>query len=110
MMQFDTIQAAGKERMDALMLSMSALTTGMQTVAAEFADYAKHSFEQGSQAAETLMGVRTLDAAIEVQTSYARLAYDGFVTQAARLGELTAGTAKAAYAPMHGLAPKPFAA
>lgn len=110
MMNFDRFQVAGKDGMDAFMRSVSALANGAQTASVEMAEYAKRSFEQGSQAAEKLMGVRTLDAAIEVQSSFARSAYEGFVAQATRLGELTANTAKSAYAPMEGLAAKPLAA
>lgn len=100
MKQFDTIQGLGKDNMDAAMKSVGALSKGMQAVAAEVADYAKRSFEQGSAMAEKLAGARTLERAMEIQTEYARGAYEGFVAQAGKLGDLAVGTAKDAFSPV----------
>jgi Phasin protein len=37
---------------------------------------------------ENLLGVRSLDKAFEVQSEYARTAYEGYVSHASRLGQL----------------------
>jgi hypothetical protein len=54
----------------------------------EIADYSKRSFENGTKTLENLLGVRSLDKAIEVQTEYARTAYEDYVTYTRKLGEL----------------------
>ena len=43
---------------------------------------------------EKLVGARSLDKAIEIQTDYARQAYDGFVSQATKMGEMYAAFAR----------------
>ncbi len=43
--------------------------------------------------------MKSLDKAIEVQTEYAKSAYEGFVAEATKLGELYADLAKEAYKP-----------
>jgi hypothetical protein len=106
MMQFDTFQKFGKDSMDAAMTSFGAFSRGVQSAAVEAADYAKRSFEQSSQVVEKLAGARTLDTAVEIQSEYLRSAYEGFVSQATKMGELAASTAKDVYAPVEGLVAK----
>ena len=54
------------------------------------ADYSKKSFEDGTKVMEKLLGAKSLDKAIEIQTDYAKSAYEGFVAQATKIGELYA--------------------
>jgi hypothetical protein len=95
----DEIQHFGKEHMDAAMKSFGALSKSMQAIAVEMADYSKKLFEQGSAATEKLIGAKSLEKAIEVQSDYAKTAYEGFVAEATRLGELYADLAKETYKP-----------
>ncbi|MBN8935959.1 MAG: phasin family protein [Rhizobiales bacterium] len=99
MKNFDEIQNASKESMDATMRSFGALSKTSQAIAAEVADYSKKSFEDGTRVLEKLLGARSLDKAIEIQTDYAKTAYEGFVAQATKIGELYADLAKETYKP-----------
>jgi hypothetical protein len=51
---------------------------------------------------ENLLGVKSLDKAIEVQSEYAKAAYEGYVAHATRLGELYVKLAKEAFKPYQG--------
>lgn len=104
MMQFDQMQKLTRDGMDVAMRSFGAVSTGAQAAAAHTSDYAKRSFEQGSHAAERLMGTRTLEAALQVQAEFLRAGYEGLVTQATRMGELASNTAKEAFAPVESFA------
>jgi hypothetical protein len=99
---FDDLQALGKDGVDATMKSFNAASKGAQALAIELADYTRKSFEQNTAALEKLLGARTLERAVEVQTEYARAAYEGFVAQATRIGELYADVAKETYKPFEG--------
>ncbi len=110
MIQFDTFQKFGKESLDATMTSFGALSRGVQSAAVETADYLKRSFEQGSATVEKLASARTLDTAVAIQGEYVRTAFEGFVSQATKMGELAAATAKESYAPVEGLVAKARAA
>jgi len=92
---------------DAELRSFGAVSTGVQNVAAETVTYAKRSFEQGSHAAERLMAARTLDTAVQIQGENLRTTYEGLVAQVTKVDELASVTAKAAFAPMGSLVPKP---
>ena len=96
---FDELQKLGKDNMDVAMKSFGALSKDVQAIAVEVADYSKKSFEEGSAATEKLLGAKTLDKAIEIQTDYAKQAYEGFVAGATRIGELYADLTKESYKP-----------
>ena len=55
---------------------------------------------------EKLSGVRSLDKAIEVQTEFAKTAYETFVTESQKIGALYADLAKQSYKPFGGLVAK----
>lgn len=99
---FDEIQKLGKDNVDATMRSFGAASKGFQAIAAEVTGYSKKSFEDGTAAVERLLGAKTLEKAIEVQSEYAKTAYEGFVAQATKLGELYAVIAKETYKPFEG--------
>ena len=110
MQQFDQIQKFGQENVDAAMKAFGTVSKGAQAIAVETADYAKKSFEQSTATLEKLLGTKTLDKAIELQTDYMKSAYEGFVAQSTKLGELYANLAKDAFKPYEGLVAKPFTA
>jgi hypothetical protein len=99
MKNFEDIQVVGKENMDSALKSWGALSKGAQAIAVEVADYSKKAFEDGSAALEKLFGVKSLDKAIEVQSEFAKIAYEGFVAEASKIGELYTDLAKETYKP-----------
>ncbi len=98
----DDMQQFGKDNVDATMKSFGVLSKSMQAIAVEMADYSKKVFEQGTAATEKLIGSKSLEKAIEVQSDYAKSTYEGFVAEATKLGELYADLAKEAYKPFEG--------
>ena len=106
MKNFEDLQQASKENVDNTLKTMGALSTGVQAIAVEIADYSKKAFEDGSAALEKMFGVKSFDKAIEVQTEYAKTAYEGFVAQASKIGEMYADLAKESYKPFESLMTK----
>ncbi len=103
---FDDVQKYGREHMDSTMKAWGQVSKGVQAIAAETADYSKRSFEEGSAALEKLLGAKSLEKAIEIQAAYAKTAYEGFVAQATKMGELYADLAKESYKPFETLVGK----
>jgi hypothetical protein len=95
----DDLQQLGKDNVDIALKSFGAVSKSGQAIAVEVADYSKRSFEQSSAAVEKLLGVKSLDTALQIQTDYARSAYEAFVSESAKLGELYTDLAKEAYKP-----------
>jgi phasin family protein len=103
---FDDVQKISKDNLDTAMKSFGAVSKSVQAIAAEVADYSKKSFEDGTAAAERLLGAKSLDKAIEIQTEFAKSAYESFVANATKLGELYADLAKEAYRPFETIVAK----
>ncbi|TMJ04261.1 MAG: phasin family protein [Alphaproteobacteria bacterium] len=103
---FEDFQKLGKDNVGVAMQQFGTVSKGWQAIAAEFADYSKKSFEDGSAALEKLIGAKSLEKAIEVQSEYVKSAYEGFVAQSTKLGELYTDLAKETYKPLEGFIAK----
>ena len=102
----EDMQKLGKDNMDVAMKSFGTFSKGVQSLAVEFADYQKKSFEEGTAALEKLMAAKSLDKAIEVQTDYVKSAYEGMVGQVTKMSELYVDMTKDAYKPFEGVVGK----
>ena len=98
--EFENIQKIGQQNADAALKSIDVFTKGFQTIATEIADYSKKSFDDSKVAAEKVAGSKSFDKAVEVQTNFMRSAYEGYVSEMTKLGELYVGVAKEAYKPI----------
>ena len=103
---FEQTSKFGKEAMDNGLKSFAAVSKNMQAIAAEATEYSRKSIENGTAAAEKLFAARSPEKAMEVQADYLKQAYEGFVAQAGKFGELYAEMAKDAYKPFESLVAK----
>jgi hypothetical protein len=99
MKSFEDMQKFGKDNAEATMKSLGALQKSVQAIAVEMADYSKKAFEDGAVATEKLFGAKSLEKAVEVQSDYVKTAYEGFVSQSTKLGQLYSDLAQEAYKP-----------
>src|ERR1700681_3128469 len=99
-------QQNGKEQNDTEPASANTFPSGFQAIATAYSDYTKKSFEDTKSFVEKLSGVRSLDKAIEVQTEFAKTAYETFVTESQKIGALYGDLAKQSYKPFGGLVAK----
>jgi hypothetical protein len=97
---FDEFQKVGKDGFDATVRSFGEVNKGFQAIAAEITDYSKKAFEDGTRAFEQLIGAKTIEQAMEIQSQYAKKAYDNYVAEMSKLGEMYVGLAKDAYKPV----------
>jgi hypothetical protein len=95
----EDFQSVGKEGFDAAVRSYGEANKALQAIAAEWTNYSKKTFEDATRAFEQLIGVKSLEAAFEVQSQYAKKAYDNYVAGASKLGEMYLGLARNAYKP-----------
>lgn len=103
---FEEFQKISKDNVDVALKSFGAVSKGMQTIASEVADISKKNFETSSAAMEKVFAAKSFDKAFEVQSEYVRSAYEEYVGQMTKLGELYAGVAKEAYKPFESAASK----
>jgi phasin family protein len=110
MLKVEEFQNYGKEQFDAAVASAGTCTKSLQAIAAAYTDYARKSFEDGTAFLEKLASVRSLDKALEVQTDYAKTAYETFVAETTKIGELYKDLAKESYKPFENFVAKAKAA
>ena len=67
---FEEFQKVGKDGFDAAVKSFGEMNKGFQAIAAEVTDYSKKAFEDGTRAFEQLIGAKSVEQAVEIQTTY----------------------------------------
>ena len=63
-------------------------------------DYSKKAFDDAIRTWEQLIGVRSLEQAIEIQTQYAKRVYENHMAELSKLGEMCVGMVQAASKPV----------
>ena len=97
---FDEFQKLGQSNVDTAMRMFGGFSKGWQAIAAEMTDYTKRSFEESTATFEKLLTAKSVEQAIEIQTGYAKRAYDEYMHQMSKIGGLYAELAKEAYKPV----------
>ena len=103
---FEDFQKLGQANTDTAMRLVGEWNKGWQTIATEMTDYSKRSFEESTATFEKLLSAKTIEQAFEIQSSYAKRAYEDYVQQMTKFGSLYSDFAKEAYKPVE----KAFAA
>jgi hypothetical protein len=98
----EDLQQQSKEQFDAAVTAAQSFSNSFQAIAAAYGDYSKKSYEDTKTYVEKLASVKSLDKALEVQTEYAKAAYDTFVSEAQKIGGLYSDLAKQTYKPFEG--------
>ena len=96
----EDFQKMGKDNYDAVLRSYGELNKGLQGIGARVTDYSKRAFEDATRAFEQLVGAKSLEHAFEIQSQYAKKAYDTWVAEASKLSEMYAAVARDAYKPV----------
>ena len=97
---FEGFQKLGQQNVDTAMKMVGEWSKGWQAIAAEMTDYTKRSFEEGTATVEKLLAAKSFEQAVEIQTGFAKRAYDDYLHQVSKLGGLYAELAKEAYKPV----------
>jgi hypothetical protein len=95
--RFDNTQQAGNGQLNGV--DFSSFSTTLQAIFTEGADYTKKSMEGRMAVVEKLLGAKSLETVVQIQSDYAKTAYADFVAQATKMGELHSNLAKAAFKP-----------
>jgi hypothetical protein len=97
---FEEFQKTGKDNLDAAVRSFGEVNKGFQAIAAEMTDYSKNALEDSTRAFEQLKGAKSVEQAVEIQSQFAKKAYDTYMVEMSKIGEMYAGLAKDAYKPV----------
>jgi hypothetical protein len=90
---FEDIQKYGKERLEAM-------TKSWQTIAAESSDFSKKSLENSAVYVEQLLGAKTFETFLQVQSDYVRTFFTGFHEYLKKTGEVYSNFFNEAFKPI----------
>ena len=97
---FPQIPVSATNAFEAVTVATASSTKGLQAIATEMSDYSKKSFEKSRAHFEKLVGVKNVNEAIQLQSDFAKSAYEDFVAQATKIGEMYSSLAKEAFKPI----------
>ena len=96
----DEFHKVGKEGFEAVVRSYGDANKGFQAMVAEVTNYSKKTFEEGTRTFEQLVGAKSVEQAIEIQSQYIKNAYEAHIAQMAKLGEMYVSLAQSAFKPL----------
>jgi hypothetical protein len=80
--------------------SFAEANEGFQSLAAEMTEYSKATFDDVIRAWEQLIGVKSIEQAIQIQSAYAKRAYENHMAEMSKLGQMWVGMFTAASKPV----------
>ena len=99
---YDQMIGYGKETVEAYVKSAEVAGKGAETLHNEIYSFSKKSVEESIAAAKALMASKSAHEAFELQTGFAKSAFEQYVAQVTKLGEIYTSATKEAIAPLQG--------
>lgn len=96
----EKLGAFQKANYEALVASAGVSTKAMEKVGAEVAAYAKSASEGFSEAAKSIFGAKSFQAAMEAQSAYMKSSFEAYVAEMTKVNEMLSGAAREALEPL----------
>ena len=93
-------QKAAEIGVEAASRSFGEVNRGLQALAAEMTDYSKKAFDDAIRTWEQLIGVKSLEQAIQIQSQYAKRVFENHIAELSKLGEMGLGMVREASKPV----------
>ena len=90
-----------KANLEALVASVTAATKGAETLGAQTISFSKKSMEDNMAAAKSLTSARSVQEAVELQTSWAKSAMEAYISQLNAASEIVASSVKETLTPLN---------
>ena len=95
------LNAQSKRNFEAMIASVTAATKGAETLSAQAVSYAKTAMEGQVEHVRALSSVRSLQEAMELQSSYAKAAVESYVAEMNKVGETLTAAMKDTFKPLN---------
>ena len=99
---YDIVLGYGKETAEACMKSATVAGKGVESINNEIYAYSKQSLEDSIAATKAVMGSKSVHEAFEYQSEFAKSAFESYVGELTKFGELFSTAAKDSFAPLKG--------
>ena len=99
-------QQDSREQIGATHAPVDSIQPAFHAIVTAYSDYSKNSFEDATLFVDKLSGVKSVDKAIELQTEFAKSAFETFMAESQKIGALYRDLALQSYKPFGGLLAK----
>ena len=99
---YDLVLGYGKDTAEAVMKSATVAGKGVESLNNELYAYSKQSLEDSITATKAIMGSKSLHEAFEYQSDFAKSAFESYIGEMTKFGELFTATTKDSFAPLQG--------
>jgi len=99
---YDTVLGYGKDTVEAYMKSATIAGKGVESINSELYSYSKDAIEESIAASKAILGSKSVHEAFELQTDYAKSAFEAYVGELTKFSELLTSTTKSTFAPLQG--------
>jgi hypothetical protein len=103
----EDFQKMSKDNYEAVFRSCGEMNKGLQAIGTRVNDFSKQAFEDATRTFEKLLGAKSLEQTLEIQSQYAKKAYDTWMAEASKIGEMYAAVARDSYKPVEQAVKKP---
>ena len=76
------------------------VSSNILAIATETTNYSKKYLDNSLEFVEKLLGAKSFDTVIQIQSEYAKTSFEDFVAQSKKIGELYSNLAKVAFKPV----------
>jgi phasin family protein len=97
---YDQFVGFGKDTVEAYVKAANVAGKGAETLHNEIYTYSKQSIEDSIAATKALMGSKSVHEAFELQSDFAKTAFDAYVGELTKISELFVATSKEAFEPL----------
>jgi phasin family protein len=102
----DELANLSRANFEAAVQSATAAAKGIEELNNEILSYSRQSIEDGIAIAKTAMTAKSAQELMDLQTEYARSAFDAYVGQVTKCGDMLTRTAKECFEPINKQATK----
>ena len=99
---YDSVVGYSKDTAEAYMKSATIAGKGIESINIELYSYSKGAIEESIAAGKAVLGSKSVHEAFELQTEFAKSAFEAYVGELTKFGELVTTTAKDTFAPLQG--------
>jgi len=99
--QLNEFNTHSKKNLEAVIASVTASTKGAEALGAQAMAYSKKAVENHVAAAKSLSGAKSVQEAIELQTTYAKSALDAYIAEVSKMSDIMSASVKDAVKPLN---------
>ncbi|HWA61065.1 MAG TPA: TIGR01841 family phasin [Caulobacteraceae bacterium] len=95
------VNTHSKKNLEAVVASVTAATKGVEALGAHAMAYSKKSMDDNVAAAKTLAAAKSVQEVVELQTAYAKTAFETYMAEMNKMTEIVAASFKDSLSPIN---------